>query len=55
MSHEQKCNFINHEIILNYAAELSTLMPVIDKGKINFRNHFYIIKLLTQVFLCDKK
>ena len=51
MSHEQKCSFINHYIIFLIAAELSTLMIVLGTGKFNLRNHFNIIKLITQGML----
>ena len=53
MSHEQKCSFINHEIIYLNAADLSTLMPVWDK--FNFCNHFDIIKLTRQRFICKRE
>ena len=39
MFYEQKCSFINHEIIFHNAAELSTLMPVLGTGKLNFHNY----------------
>ena len=54
MSREQKCSFINHENIFLNAAELSTLMPVWGTDKFNFRNHFNIIKLIRQRFLCER-
>ena len=55
MSHEQDCSFINHEILFINAAELSTLLPVLGTGKLNVRNHLYIIKLITQGFPCERK
>ena len=55
MPHEQKRSFVNHEIIFRNAAELSTLMPVRDTDKFNYRNHFNIIKLSRQRFLCESK
>ena len=55
MPHEQKCNFINYEIIFINVAELCTLMPALGTGKFNFYNHFDIIKLITQGFLFEQK
>ena len=55
MPHEQKCSFIDQEIIFLNAAELSTLIAVWGAGKFNFRNHSNIIKLIRQRFLCESK
>ena len=55
MSREQNRSFINHEIIFRNAAELSTSVPVLGTGNFNFRNHFNMIKLMRQRFVCERK
>ena len=41
MSHEQKCSFVNHEIIFLNAAELPTLRPFLGNDKFNFRFSYH--------------
>ena len=43
MPYEQNRSLIDHEIISLKAAELSTLMPVLDTGEFNVQSHFNII------------